>query len=282
MQFDWLVRELPPGRGRDFCVGDVHGMFDWLDRALDAVRFDPALDRLFSVGDLIDRGPESRRVLSYLREDWFFAVRGNHEDMLLRLYADGFGPDEEALAANVEHNGLGWWLSVPESEQFDILEALVGLPLVMEFPTPRGSVGILHAEVPVSMDWDTFKTNVRRGDGYTLNSVLWRRRRAEQNLTVGVAGIGRIYAGHTWHLSGPRPLGNVHILDTAAVYGWAGEERGGRLSLVNVLAGEHVLTNPRRLRDIDLYEQALSTPFPLPLRKSVVGGFVPAESSIVR
>ena len=42
--------------GRDFAVGDIHGHFTRLQSALDKAGFEPSVDRLFSVGDLIDRG----------------------------------------------------------------------------------------------------------------------------------------------------------------------------------------------------------------------------------
>ena len=45
--------------GRDFVVGDVHGCFRTLERCLRQVRFDRDRDRLFSVGDLVSRGPHS-------------------------------------------------------------------------------------------------------------------------------------------------------------------------------------------------------------------------------
>ena len=45
--------------GRDFVVGDVHGCFRTLEHALGALTFDPNLDRLFGVGDLVNRGPHS-------------------------------------------------------------------------------------------------------------------------------------------------------------------------------------------------------------------------------
>ena len=37
-------------RGRDLAVGDIHGHFQRLEQCLEAVGFDPAVDRLFSVG----------------------------------------------------------------------------------------------------------------------------------------------------------------------------------------------------------------------------------------
>ena len=69
--------------GRDFIVGDLHGCLDLLHAELARLQFEPAKDRLFSVGDLADRGPDSMGCLRLLREPWFHAVRGNHEDMLI-------------------------------------------------------------------------------------------------------------------------------------------------------------------------------------------------------
>lgn len=71
-------------KGRDFAVGDIHGCFSKLDAALRKVRFSPAHDRLFAVGDLVDRGPESALVLEWLVQPWFHSVCGNHDLMTWR------------------------------------------------------------------------------------------------------------------------------------------------------------------------------------------------------
>ena len=84
-----IVRRVPEALGRDFVVGDIHGAFDILMKALEAVGFNPKTDRLFSVGDLVDRGNYSQLALEFLSEPWVFAVRGNHEQMLLDMYASG-------------------------------------------------------------------------------------------------------------------------------------------------------------------------------------------------
>ena len=65
--------------GRDFVVGDIHDCFSELQAKLDNLDFDEDVDRLFSVGDLIDRGAESRRSLEWLDKPWFHAVRGTRE-----------------------------------------------------------------------------------------------------------------------------------------------------------------------------------------------------------
>lgn len=70
-------------RGRDWVVGDLHGHRTLLEAELERLAFDPARDRLFSVGDLVDKGPDSYDTAALVREPWFFAVLGNHELMLL-------------------------------------------------------------------------------------------------------------------------------------------------------------------------------------------------------
>lgn len=73
------------GKGRDLVVGDLHGHRSLFENELDRLGFDPNCDRVLSVGDLIDRGPESLATLALIEEPWFFAVLGNHEMMLLNF-----------------------------------------------------------------------------------------------------------------------------------------------------------------------------------------------------
>ncbi len=70
--------------GRNFVVGDLHGHPDSLMRLLDTVKFDDSKDRVFSVGDLVDRGPDSLKCLLLCKQSWFYAALGNHENVLVR------------------------------------------------------------------------------------------------------------------------------------------------------------------------------------------------------
>ena len=75
--------------GRDW-VGDVHGYFETLRRALPAIDFEYGRDRLFSVGDLIDREPNSIEALAWFEGGRFAAaVMGNHEAEMVRLLQTG-------------------------------------------------------------------------------------------------------------------------------------------------------------------------------------------------
>ena len=56
----------PNPAGRDFVAGDVHGEFPTLERLLDQVGFETSRDRLFALGDLVDRGPDSAAALDWI------------------------------------------------------------------------------------------------------------------------------------------------------------------------------------------------------------------------
>lgn len=215
--------------GRDFCVGDIHGMFNLLDKLLRKLKFDPAADRMFSVGDLVDRGPDSARSLFFLNQPWFHAIRGNHEDMLLRHCAE---PDDADGFDLWQRNGGEWWPGTSTMVQRQLHRWLQPLPLVIEVDTANGPVGIVHADLPVGLSWPDFLTHIEAGTAEVEATALWSRQRARLWKVAGkVPGVHAVCCGHTV-MKDIVSAGNVHFIDTGACY-----EDLGRLTAIDLNLG---------------------------------------------
>lgn len=182
--------------GRDFAVGDIHGHFTRLQRALDLVGFNPAADRLFSVGDLVDRGPESDQVDAWLSKPWFHAVRGNHEQMAIDAYR--LDPDGRAGGDHLA-NGGAWLYARSSIGQGCYVQLLADLPLIIEVMTPQGLVGIVHADCPLptwTMLQDWAKGNMP-GLRNVEEAVQWSRSRITHEQHHGVGCVRAVVVGHT-------------------------------------------------------------------------------------
>jgi serine/threonine protein phosphatase 1 len=88
-----------------YAIGDVHGEIEKLDQLLHYIREDALMrkvaHRIVFLGDLIDRGPDSRRVVERAirlseTED-AIVLKGNHEELMLHAYD------------NRESVGIYWW-----------------------------------------------------------------------------------------------------------------------------------------------------------------------------
>lgn len=221
-------------RGRDFVVGDVHGHFELLQRLLQRVEFDTATDRLFAAGDLVDRGPYSAQVLDWLAKPWFASVRGNHEQLVIDVVLAG---DDRDLHFR---NGGAWLYKLTPVTRDRIARRLQLLPLVIEVDLGEGRrAGIVHAEAPVSPafpDWDSGVAVLAGGQGETARRnaaalAMWARSRIEKEDATLVAGLERLYVGHTAQKA-VRPLGNTHYIDTGSGYA------DGCLSMVDMHSGK--------------------------------------------
>ncbi|BDX08637.1 metallophosphoesterase [Planctobacterium marinum] len=216
-------------------VGDIHGQYELLLQVLKQKGFDPGSgDRLFSVGDLIDRGPDSLKTLQLLNEPWFYAVMGNHEQLLLKGLAAMQGEGSVADILNWQSfNGGDWYQPKSDTalQVAALLEKVRTLPIAIELETESGRVGIVHAAVPDNIWLDINLLSHADSQKY----ILWNRdnglkaRSFEQGELPSndgnlhrVEGIDKLVVGHTIMNCGhPVLLGNTLYLDVGAANGVA-------------------------------------------------------------
>ena len=172
--------------GRDFVVGDVHGCFRTLENALRRVEFNTGHDRLFSVGDLVNRGPNSRDALGWLESGRIHAVRGNHEAMVAR-----------ALGSSRQHFFMPWARDLDDTERDRWIKALGKLPLAIEVDTDQGPVGVVHAGV-VERSWTRTTEGLRARDHQAIGTALLGGDTPRWRGTPGtpVSGVWRLVTGH--------------------------------------------------------------------------------------
>lgn len=276
MLFDTPFVTLPTNvNGRDFCIGDMHGCYAMLNRLLEHVRFDVGRDRLFSVGDLVHRGPSSLECLKLTEKDWFIAVMGNHEATQLGAYRGAIRMDGRQVVHACEYAGPDDPLWPGKKDQARMEQILDKLPLAVEFVLADGRrVGIVHAGLPIEWSWPDVQAMIELDDrlfekyrGGVQADLLWDRaplvsaslaslpdigvnlcsvysaqtryRHALANKPV--AGLDLLLSGHTIIRSGhPLSTGARIYLDTGAGM------LDGRLTMVELLTGRYWQTpDPR-------------------------------------
>lgn len=121
-----------------YAIGDIQGCFDELQALLALCHFDPACDRLWLTGDLVNRGPDSLKVLRFVRGlgDAAISVLGNHDLHLLAM-AEGLGKSHRS-------DSLQDILDAPDRDE--LLAWLRGCPLLHH--DAALNVTLIHAGLP--------------------------------------------------------------------------------------------------------------------------------------
>jgi serine/threonine protein phosphatase 1 len=199
--------------GRVFAVGDLHGMAHALEQLLDLAGFDPARDLVWSLGDLVDRGPYSPRCLDLLDEPWFRAIRGNHEQLML----DAVGDRSAWFQWMV--NGGDWAPGYPWDDPSE-RASLLALPWAAELLTGAGRIGLVHADVDRLYDWPRFLEALEEDIGTARQTALWSRKSANQAASGAaesrIPGADLVLVGHSI-VETCFQWGNMWFLDSGAV-----------------------------------------------------------------
>jgi serine/threonine protein phosphatase 1 len=220
MTGDWkpVLRLEKNNGGRDYVCGDIHGCFDELETELQNLRFDKTCDRLFCVGDIIDRGPKSYLASQYIAQSWFFTILGNHEHMFLMANMDT--PESEDYLLDHVKNGGGWAYEMETEKHSELLDAIDSLPLIVKVD----NVIIAHANLPAVKSLE----EIEKDPFSYIDDILWQR---GSYSPVLIPGIETVYVGHSI-VKEPARHGKITNIETGVVLKYLGKK--GKLTVLEM------------------------------------------------
>ncbi|MCH9740302.1 MAG: serine/threonine protein phosphatase [Epsilonproteobacteria bacterium] len=237
---------------KHYVIGDIHGEYKTLLKLIDKL---PKDAKLIFVGDLVDRGLQSREVVAYIREQGYSTVMGNHEVMMIR-YGERFAlhllADVEVDMNNtwIRNGGIETLLSYGLLEKAedgsyqiikdakaieqlkDDIEWMKKLPIYLELDTHHSSgqkVVVSHSNI--SKVW--MIRNDKEKQKELISEALWTRDKE----TSDEVEIFNIY-GHTPQKNAAEITDNFVNIDTGCCYYSLESEEYGRLSAYCVESGE--------------------------------------------
>jgi len=219
-KFEGRTFNQTPEDGKWYVVGDLHGRYDQLMDNLDEIGFDFDADKLFAVGDLIDRGPKSWECLMLTYEPWFHSVLGNHEQM---AYDCLIREDFHNYHMWTENGGLWYYEDGHrkyDSHKQEMLEIITSLPNIITLTIGDNKVGIVHASAGHDSVWPPNQTSI----SHYAEQTIWSRK-ALSGFMPKVAGVDLLITGHN-PVDKIRLDNNVLMIDTGYPT--------GKLSLINI------------------------------------------------
>lgn len=232
----------PHPKGRDFVVGDIHGCYDLVMKLKKQVKFNPVKDRMFSCGDLINKGPDSVKCLELIKEPWFHAVRGNHEQMFIDAI---LGKKKKSLLSWMKRFGGMWAKDVEFEKLKELAELADTLPYIIVVGEEEERYNICHGEMlrtnrPFSdKTIDKWKIGTR-----TMQRLLWGRSIIKEKNTKKRKEpihkkLSLTYVGHS-PAKEVRQVEQHIYLDTGAFINAVHSNPVNKLTMINVFTGELV------------------------------------------
>jgi serine/threonine protein phosphatase 1 len=194
-------------------VGDIHGCWDEFQDLLDKAALG-ADDTIISVGDLVDRGPGSVRVLRFFRDMGNArAIMGNHERKHIRAARGETEPAKSQLITRVQFG---------EDEYPAALDYMASLPSYLQLDQVDIVHGFFEAGVPLEGQRPTVIIGTMSGEQYL------EKRFDHRPWYTLYDGEKPLVVGHRNYLAAPVTLlypsasaARVYGLDTGCVYGGA-------------------------------------------------------------
>lgn len=194
---------------QSFIIGDIHGCYDELQALLDRAGLSEG-DAIIAIGDIVDRGPETPRVVEFFQNVANVkSILGNHERKHLK---SNRGEIKPALSQVISRQQLG-------NHYTAALAFMQTFPLYLDLPEALLVHGFWEPGVPLERQRENVLTGVLSGEAYLQEKGNWP-------WYDHYDGDKPLIVGHRHYRNDGEPLivnDKVWAIDTGCV-------RGGRLT----------------------------------------------------
>lgn len=206
-----------------FIIGDLHGCYDLYAKGVNRLGIRDT-DVVISLGDLTDRGSENFRcVVEFTRKKNRYAIRGNHEDMMIRGMLEGSRNYYECWYQN---GGWTVWQELGEEGATMLATMVENLPVILTVAHRGKTYGFVHGGYPSVFEHIPLnQVGALDLSGPKLEAfaeaVMWDRDMvtcAQEGLKLPkVLGVDYVFHGHSYV---PEPLINANrvYMDTGSCF----------------------------------------------------------------
>lgn len=202
-------------KGFDYVISDVNGCLSVLTSLLDSVKF-TSNDRLFLIGNSIDKGAHSKELVEFTKSKNIFPLLGSSELLMLMSLHPSAPPSAVLVFSEQwDHNGGGWRHALSSSEMSKLYSIVSEWPVSITIDGEQ-KIGLVHSEPPFD-SWPEFVNS-------ELTYELLNEATTGQSILQGsrdgfVAGVDCVISGHTQLARPPVLVGNCRFINHGIVIG---------------------------------------------------------------
>ncbi|XKX17466.1 NinI-like serine-threonine phosphatase [Klebsiella phage phi1_175008] len=206
-----------------FIIGDLHGCYDLYKKG-ERVLGIRDTDYVISLGDLTDRGKQNLRcVIEFTRKSNHFAIRGNHEDMLIKGMLEG---NRDYYQCWYQNGGHTVWGELGEDGVSLLATMVENLPVVLVVEHRGKKLAFIHGGYPSAYEYLPVTEIPNLGlskekENIFAESLMWDRDMiscAQEGISLPkVLGVDYVFHGHSYV---PEPLINANrvYMDTGSCF----------------------------------------------------------------
>ena len=216
---------------RRFCLGDIHGEYDYLLDVLQKCGFDYENDILYYVGDIVDRGLKPFECIDeLLKIKNLVLIKGNHDVAFV-----GYAQSKRGHHSLGLHNSNGaaitvqQWNKMTEARKDHYMENFFDQQL--NYHITNDNILFVHGGFDPYMPIED-----QECDTYCWDRELIMEAVEKQKAPATIEGFKEIYLGHTptiyWNKTDPIIIGNLINIDT-------GSGKSGPLTIMDIDTKEY-------------------------------------------